>query len=140
MLAALWQSCAPQAEPADPVLTNGRILTVDPDIPKAEALAVRGETVLEKGRADDIERYVGETTRVIDLQGRLAIPGFIDAHAHFTGIGQAKLGLDLAKASNWNEIRRVGRWPLLTGGPISFIRDRIQGTPSSPMLWLKGNP
>lgn len=108
-LIGLVFSCAPKKEPADLVLTNGKIVTVDEANPEAEALAVRGDTIMAVGSSKEIKPYIGEKTKVIDLEGKLAIPGFIDAHAHFTSIGQAKMRLDLTKVRNWDEIVAIVR-------------------------------
>jgi hypothetical protein len=86
------------------VLRNGNIVTVDDRRPHAQAIAVRGDKILAVGTNAEMEKYVGRTTQVIDLQGRLAIPGFIEGHGHFTGIGAAKRNLDLMKVKNWDEI------------------------------------
>ncbi len=51
---------------------------------------MRGDRIIAVGTDAQIRRYVAATSRVIDLQGRLAIPGFIDSHAHFTGIGESR--------------------------------------------------
>ena len=51
--------------------------------------------------------YIGPATRVIDLKGALATPGFIDAHVHFTGVGEAARNLKLATAKNWDDIVRM---------------------------------
>jgi len=91
-------------EPADLVLTNGKIVTMDPGRPEAEALAVRGGLIAAVGTARQIAAYIGPTTQVVDLGGRLATPGFIDSHLHFASLGAARMGLDLAKARNWDEI------------------------------------
>ena len=48
--------------------------------------------------------FIGPSTRVIDLKGRLAIPGFIEGHGHFTALGASKMMLDLRGAKNWDEI------------------------------------
>ncbi|MFQ6037399.1 MAG: amidohydrolase, partial [Candidatus Aminicenantales bacterium] len=95
--------CAPKKEPADLVLKNGKIATMDAAVPEVEALAVRGSTIVAVGDDGDIAPYIGEATQVIDLEGRLAIPGFIESHGHFTSIGRAKLQLDLTKARSWDE-------------------------------------
>ena len=95
----------PQAvAPADLVLRNGKIATVDPARPAAQALAVRGDTIAGVGTDKDIQGYIGPNTRVIDLGGKLAIPGFIEGHGHFTGIGQAKMNLDLTAVNSWDEV------------------------------------
>src|SRR3954469_11282979 len=77
------------AAPADLVLRGGKIVTVDDGKPEAQAIAVRGDTIVAIGSNDEIQGYVTGTTRVIDLKGALAVPGFIDAHVHFTGLGEA---------------------------------------------------
>lgn len=92
------------ATPADLVLRNGRIVTVDDAKPEGQAIAVTAGKVTFVGSNAEIARYVGAKTQVIDLQGQLAIPGFIEGHGHFSGIGAAKLGLELMPTKSWNEI------------------------------------
>jgi predicted amidohydrolase YtcJ len=92
------------AAPADLVLRNGRIVTVDDAKPEGQAIAVTGGKVTFVGSNAEIQRYVGAKTEVIDLQGQLAIPGFIEGHGHFSGIGAAKLGLELMPTRSWDEI------------------------------------
>jgi predicted amidohydrolase YtcJ len=103
-LVGIDASGAERPEPASLVLTNGKIVTLDPAKPETQALAARGDRIVAVGTAREIARYVGDTTEVIDLHGNLATPGWIDSHLHFTGVGQAKLSLDLTKARNWEEI------------------------------------
>lgn len=97
-------SCAQKKEPADLVLMNGKIVTVDETRPEAQALAARGDVIVAIGSDKDIKPFIADTTKVIDLEGKLAIPGFTDAHGHFTSLGQAKLRLDLTKVKNWDDI------------------------------------
>jgi len=97
-------SCQKKVEPADLVLMNGKIVTVDASLPQAEALAVRGDKIVAVGKNKEIQKYLGDRTEVIDLAGKLAIPGFIDSHGHFTSLGEAKMVLDLTKAKSWEEI------------------------------------
>jgi hypothetical protein len=92
------------SEAADLVLTGGKVVTVDPGLPEAEAVAVRGDRILAVGTAEEIERYVGEDTEVIDLEGKLLIPGFIESHGHFVRLGDSKMILDLTTAQTWEEI------------------------------------
>ena len=95
---------AGQAEPADLVLRGGRIVTLDPAVPEAQALAARNGAIVAIGSNADVERYVGASTQVIDLGGQLAIPGFIEGHGHFTGIGEGKMNLELMPTKSWDEI------------------------------------
>ena len=79
----------PTVEPATLVLNQGKIATVDEQKPEVQALAARGDTIVAVGTNEEIAAYVGPQTRVVDLAGRLAIPGFIEGHGHFTGVGEA---------------------------------------------------
>jgi len=89
---------------ADLVLLDGRIVTVDDDQPEAEAIAVAGNEILAVGSTDDIRSYVSNDTEVIELNGRLVLPGFIEGHAHFLGLGEMQLQLNLRDVANWREI------------------------------------
>ena len=69
---------------ADLVIINGKVLTIDRDNPLAEAVAIRGESIIAVGTAGKISSLIEKgKTRVIDARGRLVIPGFNDAHVHF---------------------------------------------------------
>ncbi|MCI0692595.1 amidohydrolase [candidate division KSB1 bacterium] len=104
LLIVIFAGCAKEKSPADLVLKNGKIVTVDQAMPEAEALAVVGNKIAAVGKNTEIEAYVGASTKVIDLAGKLAIPGFIEGHGHFTSLGRARKVLDLTKAKNWDEI------------------------------------
>jgi len=98
------------AQPADLVLRNGKIVTMNPVEPTAQALAVRGGKITALGADAAAQRWIGPNTKVIDLHGMLAIPGFIEGHGHFTGVGEFRMGLDLRKARTWSDIvDQVGR-------------------------------
>ena len=62
---------------------NANVVTIDKDNPRAEAVAVMGEKIIAVTSNSAIEAYIGESTEVIDAEGRLMIPGFNDAHAHY---------------------------------------------------------
>jgi predicted amidohydrolase YtcJ len=97
----------PATQTADLVLRGGRVVTVDEGRPEAQAIAVAGDTIVAIGSDEEIQPFIGSSTRTIDLKGALAIPGFIDAHAHFTGVGQAARNLRLADVRDWDEIVRM---------------------------------
>jgi len=111
-------------QPADLVLTNGKIVTLEEIAPTAEALAVAGDRIVAIGTAKKIKPYVGSSTRVIDLQGQTAIPGFIDSHAHFTGVGEAQMILDLTRAKNWDEIVALVAEATRKAKPGEWVRGR----------------
>ncbi|MBN2409601.1 MAG: amidohydrolase, partial [Candidatus Aminicenantes bacterium] len=106
------------------VLTNGKIVTMDEGLPIAEALAAAGDRIVAVGSAKDIKPFIGESTRVVDLEGKLAIPGFIDSHAHFTSVGAAKMVLDLTKTRNWAEIVAMVGEAVRKAAPGEWIRGR----------------
>jgi predicted amidohydrolase YtcJ len=110
-------------EPADLVLTGGKIVTVDTNNPEAEAVAMRGELIIAIGSVVDIAAFIGEATEVIELEGRLAIPGFIEGHGHFMGLGDARIQLDLRQAANWAEI-------------VAMVEDAANG--AAPGEWIRG--
>jgi predicted amidohydrolase YtcJ len=91
-------------ESADLVLRGGVVVTVDDTLPEAEAIAVDGYEIVAVGSDGEIDAYVGPDTEVIDLEGRLAIPGFIEGHGHYMSVGWAKTILDLTEAATWDEI------------------------------------
>lgn len=70
------------AEPADFIIRNAKVATVDNKFSLAEAVAVRGEKILAVGKNTDIARLAGPNTRVVDARGRLVIPGLMDSHTH----------------------------------------------------------
>ncbi len=82
--------------PADLVLLNARVWTAEKGQPWAEAVAIRGERIVRVGTAAEVGQLIapGHTT-VLDLPGRLVLPGFIDNHTHFAQAGRLLLGLNL---------------------------------------------
>ncbi|MDE3166071.1 MAG: amidohydrolase [Acidobacteriota bacterium] len=151
-------AAALSAQTADLVLRNGKIVTVNPAQPIAQALAARGGRIAAAGPDREIARFIGPNTRVIDLHGMLAIPGFIEGHGHFTGVGEFRMGLDLREAGTWNGIveqvaravkqARPGEWiigrgwhqskwtsapnPNVEGFPLHASLDRV--SPDNPVL------
>ncbi len=108
LLGFLIAACEPgmesTTEPADLVLMGGKVVTVDDALPEAEALAVTGYTITAVGTDAEIAGYVGPSTQVIELDGRLVIPGFIEGHGHYMALGESRLTLDLNAAASWDDI------------------------------------
>jgi predicted amidohydrolase YtcJ len=118
---------APTAEPAvaaDAVFVNGRVWTVDPAKPEAQAVAVWRGRILKVGTDAEVKALAGPGTKVIDLGGRRVVPGLYDSHVHFLEGGQSLSRVDLKDAKDEAEFgKRLaefdkntprGRW--LTGG------------------------
>lgn len=140
------------AEPADLLLVNGKIWTGNAAQPTAEAVACRHGRIVAVGRTGDIRQLAGTGTQVVDLRGKLAVPGFNDAHLHFTQGGQHLASVQLRTARSQAEFREriagfaarlpKGRW--ITGGewdhenwkpaalPTCQLIDAV--TPDNPVL------
>jgi len=97
-------ACRGSDGPADLVLRNGRIVTMDDQWPQVSALAVKGDRITAVGSDREMRRYTGKKTKVIDLKGMLAIPGFIEGHGHFYSLGASLMELELRYAENWEAI------------------------------------
>ena len=80
------------------------IITLSSERPVAEALAATGDRITTLGTTAEINNLVGPETRVIDLEGALAIPGFIDSHVHLMGLGFSEMRLDLVGTRSAREI------------------------------------
>jgi predicted amidohydrolase YtcJ len=126
--AACAGSCGPAersvGEQAELVLRGGRIVTLDDRIPEAEALAVRDGRIVAIGTAADIAPYVGSSTEVIELHTRFAMPGFIEGHGHFTGIGENRMNLDLVRTTSWDEIVQAVARAVANARPGQWIVGR----------------
>ena len=84
---------AGQTDKADLVIKNGKVFTANDAGPWAEAVACMSGKIIAVGTGHDIDRFVGSATRVLDVQGRLVIPGLIDAHTHFSSGGRSLISL-----------------------------------------------
>ena len=108
----------------DLALFNGVIWTVDPNQPRAEALAIKGDRIVAVGSNKQIKKMFDGETRVIDLKGAFVMPGFNDAHLHFAEGGFSLLGINLRRARDEDDFTRIigeyarglpqGAW--ITGG------------------------
>lgn len=100
---SLFWGCSLSTQ-ADLVLKNGKIVTLDDSISEAQAIAISGYSITAVGSDEEIQKYIGDKTEVIDLDGRLVVPGLIEGHGHYMGLGNSKMILDLTKVKNWDEI------------------------------------
>jgi hypothetical protein len=137
-----------QTPPADLVLRGGRIVTLDDGMPEAQALAARDGKIVAVGSNADIAPHIAPSTQVIDLDGQFAMPGFIEGHGHFTGIGENKINLDLSRTTSWDEIVQMvasavekakpGRWIIGRGWHqekwTSVPRPDVEGFPTHQSL------
>ena len=89
---------------ADLVIINGKVATVDDNLPEAEAIAVKGYKILKVGSNDEIKALATSSTKTIDVQGKLVIPGIIEGHGHFGSLGNSLMRLNFMKVKNFDEI------------------------------------
>lgn len=103
---SLWSPVIAQVQPADTILTNGKVYLVEPKGTWAEALAIDDGKIVAVGTSAEVKRYAGSDTRVIDLDGRMAMPGLIDAHLHL-GAAAADLMVYKCEISNYASLADV---------------------------------
>jgi predicted amidohydrolase YtcJ len=129
------QSGVPSPQiPADLVLTNGIISTMDENHPRASMIAIRGESIIavaynisdavKSEQAAEVQALIGPNTRVIDLGGKFAMPGFNDAHIHLFGAAYAKLQIDFTGVKSIAEFQDRIRARLQDYKPGEWILGR----------------
>jgi predicted amidohydrolase YtcJ len=111
------------SEPADTLIVNARVNTLDPRRPRAEAIAIRGERILAVGSEAELNSLKNEKTKVIDAGGRTVIPGLNDAHTHFI-----RGGLTYTNEVRWDGV------PSLAEG---MRRVREQARRTQPPHWVQ---
>ena len=96
-----------QTKPAaDLIIQNARIWTVDRSLPEAEAVAILGERIVAVGSSREVDAWRGPHTRVVDAAGKRLLPGFNDAHVHFTDGGAQLDNVQLNDAASPREFSR----------------------------------
>ena len=124
-LSAATCTTDPIIEPADLVLRGGRIVTVDDDLPDAQALATRSGTIVAVGSNADVAPFIGPDTRVVDLpDGALAVPGLIEGHGHYLSYGASLTELELRFAESWDEIVEMVADAVADAAPGEWIVGR----------------
>jgi predicted amidohydrolase YtcJ len=112
-----------QADGADIVFRNGNVYTANDSAPKAEAIAVKGDKIVFVGSNDEVKKYIGTRTRVIDLKGRTVVPGMTDAHCHLMGIGEREMSFNLEGVASLNAL-------------LARLKERV--AQAKPGEWIEG--
>ena len=112
----------PSPPPADVVVVNGKVITVDAASTIAEAVAIRDGRFVAVGASADIRRLVGDGTRVIDAGGRTVIPGLIDSHVHALGVAAAE------KAQPFQNLKSIAEMQ-------EWIRHAASAAPAGDWIW-----
>lgn len=115
-------------KPADLIIHGGVVLTMEPEQPRAEAVAVRDGCLVAVGSAAAVMACRGPHTELLDLQGRTLLPGFIDAHGHFTNALQVV---------TWANIQRPPAGPVSSIATLQqVLQEHVQAHPLEPGQWL----
>lgn len=120
---------------------NGKIYTVNDKQPLAESVIIENNKIVFVGSNQDAKKIIDDQTRVIDLKGKLMLPGFIDNHVHFITGGFYLLGIDLRPANSTLEFKQIlkdyaekhpGKW--ITGGYWDHEKWEIKDLPTKEMI------
>jgi len=109
---------------ADLALINGNIITISPSKPQAQAIAIKNETIIEVGTNKEIQLYIGKNTKVINLDGKTVVPGFIDTHVHVIEFGRSLASINLRDAQSIKEVQET-------------LKKRVEET--SKEKWITGH-
>jgi predicted amidohydrolase YtcJ len=112
-----------KTDTADLVFKNGNIYTANERQPKAEAVAVKAEHIVFVGSNRDAQKYLGKSTRVIDLSGNTLLPGLTDAHHHLSGVGFREMTLNLEGTTSLEDF-------------LAKVKAQVEQT--SPAKWVTG--
>ena len=143
------QTVFAQSFPAEKIIQGGTILTMDPSRPNVEAVAVAGGRIIATGTMKELAPYVGPETQIIELTAdQMALPGLIEGHGHYLGLGESLMMLRLADVETWEElVERVaqaaevtppGQWIIGRGWHQSKWKDvpqpNVEGYPTTDLL------
>ena len=104
-----YSSCTHKKLEADAIIQNSIIWTGNSDMPIAEAIAIKSDTIIAVGSTSEIREFIGRSTQIIDTDKKFIVPGFIDSHVHLLMGGKALLSVELRDATTKEEfVRRIG--------------------------------
>ncbi|HRD08021.1 MAG TPA: amidohydrolase family protein, partial [Saprospiraceae bacterium] len=117
-------SCHKDDIPVDLIIHNADIYTVDPALPKATGLAVSKGKIIFVGKSNEVLRMKNPDTKVIDARGHFVMPGFIEGHGHFSGLGFSLVNLNFLTARSWEQIVGMVEERVKTAAEDSWIEGR----------------
>ena len=130
-----------EAQTMKTAFINGKIYTVNENQPLAQSVIVEGNKILFVGSDIEAKQFIDSNTKVIDLYGKLMLPGFIDNHVHFISGGFYLLGIDLRPANSTTEFRTilreyVSKYPnkWITGGYWDHEKWEVKELPTKEMI------
>ncbi len=110
-------------EPAELVIHSGRIVTVDAEFRTVEAMAVRNGRIMAVGSKEDIDDFIQPGTHVIDLKGRMVLPGLIDSHSHPVSASQFEADHEIPTFETISEV-------------LAYVRERTRVVPKGEWIGL----
>ena len=130
-----------KSEPADYVFINGSIHTMDVKNPKAQAITFQGNKITYVGGANGIQAEIGAGTKIIDLQGKMVLPGFVDGHIHAVAGGILMNGVDLQTDDVDEIFQRIRDYVKNYDGDVVLGYVSIPGKMETPRLqcWMKSS-
>ncbi len=124
LLLAACSPNTPTSQAPTLIFLNGNFFTADSLHTQATALAIVGDRILALGNDTDIKKLADRNTQVIDLQGAFAMPGFIEGHGHFNGLGQSLINLNLMHTKSWAEITGMVAEKMKSAKPGEWVEGR----------------
>ena len=116
-------SCKTESSKADLIITNANIWTVDAENPVAQAIAIADGKILYVGDADKVADFEDPSSLVIDANSAFVMPGFIEGHGHFSGLGKSLQNLNFLKSKSWQEI-------------VGMVKEKAENTAEGD--WIEG--
>lgn len=120
---SILSSCTSEDTNADLVISNAKIWTVDPTMPTANSVAIKDGLIIHVGVDAETEKYIGENTKTIDAKNNFVMPGFIEGHGHFSGLGKSLQNLNFLKSKSWEDI-------------VKMVQGEAENTPEGD--WIEG--
>ncbi len=117
-------SCTTDEDNADLIIHNGQIYTMDSLNTIVEAIAIKDEIIIGTGSLNELAKYKTETTKFLDASQNMVIPGFIEGHGHFSGLGFSLIHLNFLNAKNWAEIEEQVKQKVATKEKGAWIEGR----------------
>ena len=123
VLILVFCSCSSNSEFADTIIVNANIESVNPEIKNISAIAIKNGRIWKIGTDKNAEGWKGENTNVLDIKGQFLMPGFIEGHGHFSGLGKSLIKLNLLKSPNWRTI-------------VAQVEEKVKE--AKPGEWIEG--
>jgi predicted amidohydrolase YtcJ len=124
VISAFVASAQAQDGVADVILVNAKVFTASDSHPHAEAVAIKGERILAVGTNQKIKSLAGPKTKRIDASGRLVIPGIMDTHNHYSGVG-------LPTVTNID----FGEWAPTCAHVLEIVAQKVRDVPTGNLLF-----